>query len=57
MNKHFTFHGFRNTFATLQIAAGTSIYMVSKLLGHKDIKTTEIYAKIVDSLKKKRLKE
>ncbi|WP_083997365.1 site-specific integrase [Chryseobacterium angstadtii] len=52
IEKHFTFHGFRHTFATLQIAAGTSIYTVSKLLGHKDIKTTEIYAKIVDSLKK-----
>lgn len=52
IGKHFTFHGFRHTFATLQIAAGTSIYTVSKLLGHKSIKTTEIYAKIVDSLKK-----
>ncbi|SMO71739.1 Phage integrase family protein [Chryseobacterium rhizoplanae] len=52
IEKHFTFHGFRHTFATLQIAAGTSIYTVSKLLGHKSIKTTEIYAKIVDSLKK-----
>ncbi|WP_082129101.1 site-specific integrase [Chryseobacterium gallinarum] len=52
IEKHFTFHGFRHTFATLQIASGTDIYTVSKLLGHKDIKTTQIYAKIVDSLKK-----
>ncbi|MCT2561759.1 site-specific integrase [Chryseobacterium herbae] len=52
INRHFTFHGFRHTFATLQIASGTSIYTVSKLLGHKSVKTTEIYARIVDSLKK-----
>lgn len=52
IERHFTFHGFRHTFATLQLASGTSIYTVSKLLGHKSIKTTEIYTKIVDSLKK-----
>jgi len=52
IKKHFTFHGFRHTFATLQIASGTSIYTVSKLLGHKNVKTTEIYTKITDSLTK-----
>ncbi len=52
IERHVTFHCFRHTFATLQIAAGTSIYTVSKLLGHKHIQTTEIYAKIVDNLKK-----
>ncbi|MBT2620610.1 site-specific integrase [Chryseobacterium sp. ISL-6] len=52
IKRHFTFHCFRHTFATLQIASGTSIYTVSKMLGHKSVKTTEIYAKIVDNLKK-----
>lgn len=52
MKKHFTFHGFRHTFATLQLTSGTDIYTVSKLLGHKDVKTTEVYVRIVDELTK-----
>ncbi|WP_209915927.1 tyrosine-type recombinase/integrase [Chryseobacterium jejuense] len=52
MKKHFTFHGFRHTFATLQLTSGTDIYTVSKLLGHKNVKTTEVYVRIVDALTK-----
>lgn len=52
IEKHITFHCFRHTFATLQLSMGTDIYTVSKLLGHRDIKTTQIYTKIIDSKKK-----
>ncbi len=52
ITKHITFHSFRHTYATLQLSLGTDIYTVSKLLGHKDIKTTQIYAKVVDQLKR-----
>lgn len=50
--KKITFHGFRHTFACLQLANGTDIYTVSKMLGHRELKTTQIYAKVIDQTKR-----
>lgn len=51
LKKKITFHTSRHTFATLLLTKGADLYTTSKLLGHKDIKTTQIYAKIIDQKK------
>ena len=44
INQQLNFHSLRHTFASWLVQAGVSIYEVSKLLGHSNIRTTEIYA-------------
>ena len=51
VDKKITFHCGRHTFATLQLSMETDIYTVSKMLGHRHLKTTEIYAKVIDKKK------
>ena len=51
IKKNISFHCARHTFATMLLTLDTNIYVVSKLLGHANINTTQVYAKIVDKKK------
>ena len=47
------FHTSRHTYATLQLAAGTDLYTISKMLTHSNVGTTQVYADVVNDLKRK----
>ena len=51
IDKKISFHNFRHTYATLQLSKGTDIYTLSKMLGHKNVTTTQIYGKVMDRQK------
>jgi len=46
------FHCFRHSYAVIQLSLGTDIYTVSKMLTHKNVTTTQIYADLVNSKKR-----
>ena len=49
VGKHVTFHTARHSYATMALSAGNDLYTISKLLGHRNIKTTTVYAAVVDT--------
>ncbi|OAV75512.1 Tyrosine recombinase XerD [Bacteroidales bacterium Barb7] len=49
IEKELTYHLARHSFATMTLSKGVSIESVSKMLGHTNIKTTQIYARITDA--------
>lgn len=51
IKKHISFHTSRHTYATMLLTLGADLYTVSKLLGHTNIKTTQIYAEVINQKK------
>lgn len=51
IDKQITYHTSRHTFGTMMMTVGADLYTTSKLMGHANVRTTQIYAKIVDSKK------
>lgn len=52
IKKNASSHLARHTFATLNITSGNDLFIVQKLLGHKNIKHTQVYTKLIDEKRK-----
>ena len=52
IKKNVHYHIARHSFATLSLTSGVNLYTVSKLLGYKNLSTTQIYANVIDSVKR-----
>ena len=50
-----TFHGFRQTFAINSLVLGLKIEVISDILGHSELTTTQRYARVVDRLREKEM--
>ena len=49
--KNIHFHMSRHTYGTMLMTAGVDLYTASKMLGHSDVRATQVYAKIIDKKK------
>ncbi|QHT66342.1 site-specific integrase [Rhodocytophaga rosea] len=57
IDKYISFHCSRHSFAINSLILGISLEVISNILGHTQLKTTQIYAKIVDELKIKQMEK
>ena len=57
INKYISFHCSRHSFAINSLIPGISLEVISNILGHTQLKTTQIYAKVVNELKVKQMEK
>lgn len=55
INKHITFHCSRHTFSVISLLKGISIVVISDILGHSELTTTQRYARVVDRLREQEM--